>query len=183
MYKLPYYFTQGEKKELIKSLVYIIDTREKENKHIIEYFDTKKLPHKVRALPAGDYSVMLPQNEELGIMRDIYLNSSAELGIMIERKNSLEELAGNLGKNRDRFESELERMGKAEKHLVVEKGDWGKIRKGMYQSELGSKAYYESLLTFQSRYNLHIHFPESREESAALIHAILRRKVCELISN
>lgn len=178
---LPYYYTDGQAKEIIKSLVYLVDTREKANLHILDYFNEKKLKYKTRSLISGDYSVMIPQNCELGIMMDTYLNLDTTDGILIERKNSLEELAGNLGRNRDRFESELERMKKAEKHLIIENGSWLKIMRGQYTSEVTSSAYYNSLLTFQTRYGLHIHTID-KIASGAIIRGILDNKVKEMLN-
>ena len=176
-----YYYTETEAREILKSIVVLVDTREKENKHILEYLTKKKIAFKTRALPAGDYSVMIPENKDLGILKDIYLNLDRENGILIERKNSAEELAGNLGRNRDRFENELEKMRGAEKHLIVEGGNWSDINNGRYNSLVTSAAYRGSLITFMSRYGLHIHFVD-KKTSPMLILEILARKVKEILN-
>lgn len=173
------YFTDGQVKKIISSLVYLVDTREKENKHILNYLDKKKVMYETRALESGDYSVKIPPSEELGIRLPQVFNKPIINGIFIERKNSLEELSGNLGKNRDRFEAELERMKGGEKHLIVEDGSWEKIMNGQYNSLLTPVSFYHSLLTFQTRYNLHIHFIEKRF-SGVLIKGILENKVKEV---
>ena len=162
-------------------MVVLIDTREKENGHIVSYLEKKKIAYKNRALPAGDYSVMIPGNKDLGIMRDIYLNLDKDGGILIERKNSAEELAGNLGRNRDRFENELEKMKGAEKHLIIEKGNWSDIFAGRYNSAITSAAYRGSLVTFMSRYGLHVHFVD-KATSPAFIVEILGRKIKETLN-
>jgi len=97
------YYTDKEIKELLKSLVILIDTREQENTNIIEFLERKKVSYKTKALNFGDYSFFLPENKELGIQRDLYFDRE----IVIERKGSLSELAGNLTKDRERFEKEL----------------------------------------------------------------------------
>lgn len=176
-----YYYTEAEAREILKSIVILVDTREKENRHILEYITRKKLAYKTRALPAGDYSVMIPENKDLGIMRDIYLNLDKDGGILIERKNSAEELAGNLGRNRDRFENELEKMKGAEKHLIVESGNWSDIYNGRYNSLVTSVAYRGSIIAFMSRYNLHVHFVD-KTTSPMLILEILARKVKEILN-
>lgn len=175
-----YYFTKGEADKILRSMVVLIDTREQKNDHIVEYLKKKNISYETRALPAGDYSVMIPKNEDIGIVRNIYLNIARADGIIIERKNSLEELAGNLGTNRDRFENELEKMKGAEKHLIVEGGSWREIFKGQYNSNVTTSSYKGSLFAFQCRYGLHIHFTD-REISPQLIVEILGRKVKEII--
>ncbi len=148
-----YYFTEKEAKEILKSLVYLVDTREKNNSHITNYFDENNIKWKLKALKSGDYAVMIPRNAELGIMRDIYLNNQ----VVIERKNSLEELSGNLAQHRQRFENELFRT-KATVHLVIESGSWLDILNGNYRTNLMPKSYYRSLLCLQAEYPLNIHF-------------------------
>ena len=176
-----YYYTDSEAKAILKSMVVLVDTREQENKHITDYLEKKKIAYVKRALPAGDYSVMIPKNEEFGIMRDIYLNLDREDGILIERKNSAEELAGNLGRNRDRFENELEKMKGAEKHLIVEKGNWSDIFAGRYNSLVTSASYRGSLMAFMTRYGLHVHFVE-KTISPAFIVELLARKIKETLN-
>ena len=80
----------------------VVDTREQVNGHILEYLRSKDVPIKLKKLDTGDYTAMLPKNEELVNMRDIYLNSG------VEPKASVDEIVGNLGKDeRTRFENEL----------------------------------------------------------------------------
>lgn len=170
-----YYYTEKESKQILKSLVYLVDTREKENEHIISVFEKMGLAYKTRALGSGDYSVMIPENKELGIMRDIYLNSQ----IIIERKNSLEELSGNLAQHRQRFENELFRTS-AVVHLVVENGSWAEILNGNYRTNLMPKSFYRSLLCLQAEYPLKIHFIE-RKLAGFHIQQILECYVKELL--
>lgn len=148
-----YYFTEKEGKEILKNLVYLIDTREQENEHIISCLEKKNAKYKSRKLNSGDYSVMIPKMPEFGIARDVYLDNF----VVVERKNSLDELSGNLAQNRQRFENELFRT-KAKVHLVVEDGGWEKIFNHSYNSEMTEKSYYRSLLCLQARYGNHIHF-------------------------
>lgn len=121
---------------------------------------------------------MIPADAELGIPLPITFNKPVAGGIYIERKGSLEELSGNLGRLRDRFEAELERMKGAEKHLIVEDGSWERIWRGEYNARLTRESFYQSLLTFQTRYGLHVHFVQ-RQYSGILIRGILERKVKE----
>ena len=84
-------------------MIILVDTREKVNDHIISSFDKNEISYKKKALEYGDYSFALPKNEALSIPRDMYFNKK----VCIERKASLEEICGNLTKERDRFEKEL----------------------------------------------------------------------------
>ena len=51
-----YKYTDKEKDELIKSMVILVDTREKVNEHIISVFDKNKISHESNALVRCDYS-------------------------------------------------------------------------------------------------------------------------------
>lgn len=114
-------------------MVILIDTREKENSHITNYFDKKGIKYKKQALEFGDYSFMLPQVDGL-TGNELYFHKE----IIIERKNSLEELSGNLGKNRDRFEKEFlkARNSGISIHLMVE-------------NPQGYNDYYETQLQYR----------------------------------
>ncbi|CUX42844.1 hypothetical protein BN3590_01383 [Clostridium sp. C105KSO15] len=60
-------YTDKELDELVKSMTILVDTREKNNQHLLDYWDSKGIPHKKKALSYGDYSFMLPQSENLNI--------------------------------------------------------------------------------------------------------------------
>jgi ERCC4-type nuclease len=135
-------------------MVIIIDNREKENSHIKAYFDAKKITYMQRTLSTGDYSAFIPKNEELGIMRDIQLNAC------VERKASIDEITGNLGKlKRSAFINELIRASQNPFTLVVEDADgYGKILRGDYRSAYDPKALLGSLKSFEVKYNFSIVF-------------------------
>lgn len=96
-------------------MVIFIDTREKKNQHITDYFDKHKIPYEVRALEVGDYSFYIPANESLSIPR----NMSFEKEIIIEHKNIAEELSVCLTKTRSRFEDEFIKARDSKKYLLV----------------------------------------------------------------
>lgn len=130
----------------------LIDTREQKNKHITDYFDKQNIIYKSLKQDYGDYSVMLPKNEALGILRDMFFPVS------IERKNSVNELASTI-KERTRFENELIRSQKSEFVLLVEdQNGYEKIIKGDYRSEYNPKAMLASLKAFETRYNFNTVF-------------------------
>ena len=79
----------------------IVDTREKINNHIIEWFDANNIFYIWKKLDFGDY--MVQGNNK----------------ISIDRKQNLTELAGNLGKHHTRFRNELLRARDCGARVVV----------------------------------------------------------------
>jgi len=141
-----YQYSDKELKELLTTLTVLIDTREQENSHIWNYFDMKNIRYQAKKLQIGDYSVMLPQNRNYGITRDLFFP------ISVERKRSIDELAGTI-KERTRFENELIRSQKLHFTLLVEDANgYENIIKAKYRSKYEPKALVASLKTFESRY-------------------------------
>ena len=102
-------------KKMLKEMIVLVDSREQKNAHILEYFQRQGIPYEVEKLDYGDYSCKLPAS---AAGRDIYFHDS----IVIERKNSLEEISGNLSKGRERFEAEFlkARNAGAKIYLMIE---------------------------------------------------------------
>ena len=113
---IPYRYTKTELEELLDSIEILIDTREKENKHITDYLKRQGVKFKTKKLDYGDYSFMIPANKQHGIFKDIYFNEQ----LVIERKASLEELSNNMTHERQRFENELIRKGSCRFILLIE---------------------------------------------------------------
>lgn len=149
-----YYYTDKELKLLLSSLTVIIDTREQKNSHIVDYLNKHKIPHTSKKLDYGDYSCMLPVNEQLGIIRDTYFTDT----ICVERKSNLDELANNLTADRLRFESELIRSHGCKMLLMIESGGYDDIIKHNYRSRYEPKSYIATLATYTARYDLNINF-------------------------
>ena len=164
---LQYYkYTDKEKTALLKSIGVIVDTREQKNSHITDFFDKKGIAWKSKALSNGDYSFFIPKNPELNIERDLYFDGE----IIIERKNSVDELAGNFTKNRTRFEEEMATFfGK--KYLLIEGNTYSDIVKGNYRSEYAAKSYIATLHTFNHRYNLEVMFMPDNTQSGLWIYS------------
>ena len=92
-----YRFTDVEiKKLLTENLEIIVDTREQQNQHILNYFGKKKIKYEIKKLDAGDYSVKLTACPEMGLARDCYIP------VTIEKKNSIGELAGSSSRRKVR---------------------------------------------------------------------------------
>lgn len=159
-----YKYTDKEIEELIKSIVILVDTREKQNSHLIEYWDKKGILYKKKSLDYGDYSFYIPQNEELNIPRDIYFDKE----IVVERKASLEEISNNLTKERDRFEKELCLAPKT-KVLLIENANYSDIATGNYNTQYNKKSFLGSLHSFWFKYNTPIMFMPDNSYSALFI--------------
>ena len=155
--KIPYKYAPKELRELLNSLVILIDTREQKNGHIIRYLNNKGIKHKSKKLDYGDYSFILPANKKLGIQRDIYFNND----IVIERKASLEELSGCFTQERARFENELIRASNGKMILLVEKakGYQDNIEHN-YRTDYQPRSFIGTLHSFRHRYNMEVIFAD-----------------------
>lgn len=148
-------FTDTEIKKLLKENFKILyDTREQVNDHILSWFDTNKISYKCQKIDEGDYTAIITARPEMGIPRDLYFK------VGIERKNSVDELAGNLAEKTDtrddiRLERELIRakMKGIKIFLIVEDPNGLEtIRNGDYRSQYGSKAFMGKLTSLQDKY-------------------------------
>lgn len=157
-------YTDMEMEELVSSLTVLVDTREKRNEHILDYFDRKKILYTKKALDYGDYSFMLPANEKLSIPRDLYFNNQ----IVVERKASLEEISGNLTKERDRFEKELCLAPKT-KVLLIENANYSDIATGNYNTQYNKKSFWASIHSFWFKYNIPVMFMPDNQYSGLFI--------------
>lgn len=59
-----YKYTDKEVEEIIKSMIVLIDTREKKMDHITGYFDKAKVVYKKKALPYGYLRVLNNSSKE-----------------------------------------------------------------------------------------------------------------------
>lgn len=150
-----YKFSDTEIKKLLKeNFVILWDTREQENKHVLDYFDSKEIKYKKQKIDEGDYTAIITARPEMGIHRDLYFR------VGVERKNSVDELAGNLSEKADtrddiRFERELIRAkAKGIKmFLIIEEfNGMQNIRDKKYRSNYGSNAFVGKLSSLQVGY-------------------------------
>lgn len=74
-------------------MIILVDSREKKNGHILEYFNKQGILYRKEKLDFGDYSFMIPAS---AARADLYFHDS----IVIERKATLEKLSGNLAQKR-----------------------------------------------------------------------------------
>lgn len=161
--------TDRQISDILSNIVVIVDTREQKNQHIIEYLDSKGIPYKIEKLDTADYSFVLPDYPELGM----------DKRILIEKKNSLDEISGNFTRDRERFAREFERVQEHEKiHLVVENATWKKLMKGSYRSQLDPRSFMASMLTWNIRYGCPVWFCGT-DESPTLIYHLMYYELFE----
>lgn len=147
----------------------IIDTREKNIEHIVKAFEKNNIKYERRALAIGDYIV-----EGLG---------GYVPNVVIERKASIDELAGNLldtatkdENGNNRFTRELIRAKKANKKfilLIEDEKFYINLLTGNYRSKINPRAARGMIMSLETKYpNLNIVWMEKREV-ASYIHSIL----------
>ncbi len=151
--------------KILKSIVILIDTREKSTSHLTEYWDKHKIAYEYIGLPSGDYSFKVTAIPELGIINDLYFYND----IIIERKNSLEELSGCFSQTRERFNDEWSRCYASRKYLLIENATYEDLVKGKYNTKYSSKSFVGSLHSFNIKYDLQIKFMEDKEYSPIYI--------------
>lgn len=138
-------------KEIIeKDLIILVDSREKSNQHIIDYFLTRNIKFSIQKLEQGDYSYALPPNEFWD--KEIQFTNH----MVIEKKNSLEELSGNFSNDRLRIENEFAALydKKIKTYLLIENSSYNDILKGNYNTQYNNNAFAGSFISFVDRYNL-----------------------------
>ena len=153
-------------------MVVLVDTRDKSNQAILDEFVNQKIEYKTKALKTGDYSFMIKACPELGFQYDTYFTDE----LCIERKNSLDELAGNLASKTDdnRIFKELNRMINIERvYLLIENNKLDDIFAHKYRSEYNPDSFIRTMLTWQSRNNMHVYFVE-KENMARMIYELCK---------
>lgn len=142
------------------------DSREKASEHILEAFDDKKIEYFVSKLPWGDY--MNFNNTKL----------------VIERKNSILELANTIGKDHERFKKELRKCTHYGAHMIIlieEDGyfsledikAWVNPYKKKYPRAVTGETIYKILQSYMQYYNVEVQFT-TKNESADRILELLK---------
>lgn len=140
-------------------MLVIVDSREQ-----LPYdFNKYQVELTTGTLPAGDYS--LPGFEDR---------------IAIERK-SLDDLIGCLmGKNRDRFERELQKGSRYDLFAVVIEANFEDVRDGRYRSEMKPHAALQSILAFQVRYRVPFIWAGNRSGGEYITYSLLSKYLEEI---
>lgn len=162
----------------LESMEILIDTREKPTGSRAEKrYNSFCCPHSRQKLNYGDYTYnfTLPNGMKLH-QEDV----SIDAPVVIERKEDLTELSGNLCQQRDRFAREMQRAkdNNAKVYLLVEDANWELLINGKYRTKFNAKAYEASIEAFMARYDISVIFCKA-EISGHLIKNILYRELKE----
>lgn len=150
----------------MKSMRIVIDTREKKNAHITAALQARDCPFLAQKLNYGDYTCEYDIAEKNGI---IFADKA-----VVERKANLDELAGNITKERARFDREFQRASAAgaKVFLMIEGGSYDDIKKHLYRSQMPPSAYLNTLFSWQQKYNITVSFV-SKQFAADYIYGTL----------
>lgn len=170
-------YKDSEINKIIKSIVILVDTREKVNSHILMWLKHNKINYISYGLSFGDYSFMIPKNDNLGILEDIYFNDD----IAIERKANAEEISGNFTENRERFEREFER-GNGKIRLLIEDTSYSNICDHKYNTKTTVNSFISSLHSFQEYYNTPFMFTE-KKDSGVYIYNTFKYYIKNILKN
>lgn len=130
----------------------VVDTREQ-----LPYSFGGKAPVVFSALSAGDYSIQ-----------------GLEHKIAIERK-SKSDAFGTIGKGRDRFVAELERLSALDFAGVVIEASLGGLLRPPKFSKMHPSSVVNSLIAWAIRYRVHIFFADNRMLAEALTFRVLEK--------
>ena len=96
---------ESEKKDFMKSVTVLIDTREQKNAHIVRALDAYGVMHESRKLDFGDYSFLADGKD-------------FSRSCIIERKACIDEVYGNITADRERIEKELDTISRNARQCV-----------------------------------------------------------------
>lgn len=166
-----------DQEDVLRSMEILVDTREQQTARSTQRYDSFGVPWRRQTLKYGDYTYncILPEGTPL-----YEADSALEPLAVVERKMSLDELAGCFGRDRKRFEREFERAQAAGSrvYLVVENGSWESIIYHRYRSRLHPNSFLASLTAWTVRYGMTPIFCKA-ETSGKLIKEILYRDLKE----
>lgn len=145
----PRKYTSKEQDIILSKLVIDVDSREKSNIHITSILDLSNIQYKTSTLNFADYTFHIPPIPELDIHEEISFANH----ISIERKNSLNEMAGNITKDRERFKREFERH-EGLMILMIECDTYADIFKQNYKSKLLPQSFIGTLHKWQHKYGV-----------------------------
>lgn len=168
-----------EEKQMLDSMMILVDTREQPTEKAVRRCKRFGCPYERRTLDYGDYTY----NARLPNGKLIFEGSESVRGLcVIERKMSLDEIAGNFTRGRDRFVREFERASEnnARVYLIIENGNWEKLLKHKYKSRMSVEAFKASVNAWMVRYNANVTFCEEAT-TPILIKDILYRDLKERI--
>ena len=159
-----------EAEECLRNMIFCVDSREQPTQALekrLEYLQ----PNVRETVNSGDYTAktLLPNGEWY------------YLPVVIERKMSATEIAGNFCHERERFIAEFNRARDAgtKLYILVEQTSWESIYAGAYRSQMKPQSLVASLLTWSARYNCPVMLCERADTGGKLIRDILHYEMRE----
>lgn len=103
-----------------------------------------------------------------------YSLAGLEDKIAIERK-SLPDFVACLGRERERFQRELQRAAALDAFAVVIEGTWEQLARGQYRSRINPHAACQSVCAFTARLGTPFLFAGTRAAAEYLTHSLLKQ--------
>ena len=174
--------TAFEIQDALETFRIICDTREHQIPQAKKRMAAFGVPVNRMALSYGDYCADISVNGRQSLFDGA--GSAISPTCVIERKMSLDELAGCFTRSRDRFRREFERASanNATVYLLIENGSWEGIMQQRYRSKLHPEAFKASMIAWMARYHFVPVFCKA-ESSGALIKEILYRDIKERLEH
>ena len=110
-------------------------------------------------LPTGDYSAKGYESE-----------------IVIERKTK-NDIYGSLGKGRERFEQECERMLTYKYRAIIIESDLDTLLQPPLNTKMNPKVIINTLISWSIKYDIHVYFCSNRRLGRAMVLRILEQYV------
>lgn len=152
--------------QTLASMCVLVDTRERPTRISDRRYAQFERPYRREKLNVGDYSAEF-QTPDGKII-------SLKDAVVVERKNSIDELCMCFTTERGRFEREFKRAADCgiKIYLLVENATFEAVYNGKYRSKMNPKSLLASMLAWLSRYNCVLVFCKA-ETSGKLIRDIL----------
>lgn len=164
-----------EVEQTLDSMCVLVDTREQKTAISERRYAQFGKPYRREKLNVGDYSAefVTPAGESI----------SLKDRVVVERKNSIDELCMCYTTERGRFEREFERAKNSgiKLYLLVENATFESIYNGKYRSRMNPNALVASILAWLARYDCQIIFCKA-ETSGKIIHDILYYEMRERLN-
>lgn len=166
-----------EVQEILQSFRIVADTREQATPKAVERYESFGVPVQRATLSYGDYC----GNITLSSGSDLYdISKTISAKCVVERKMSIDELAGCFGRGRKRFEREFQRARDAGAvvYLLVEGASFEAIINKRYRSRFNPNALLASLTAWMVRHDLRLLFCKPNT-SGRVIKEVLYRDIKE----
>jgi ERCC4-type nuclease len=149
------------------------NTQKKKNslpssKPTIAYDSREQKPYKFRA--GKNCAGMVKRTLDHG---DYQVDGMPNL-ITIERKQNIDELCNNIGKNRDRFERELVRMQVCKHRYVVVEDYYSSISRPKF-SKMHPNAIWGSVVSLEIKYGVKFMFCGNRKTACRIVKLLLTK--------